>query len=801
MYSTIRFYLIIAVSILLLSGCSKNELKRITIRVHANDVSDSTAIYLTGNSKQFGDWNPGLIKLNRDSANSWSRTFFFKKGDKLEYDFTRGSFSKDSFGPEGILHPFHQFITVINDTTITTIISGWADKTGGYVSISAKDFGSNGDIWILSGWKYHPGDSVNWADTNYNDNNWEVTNTILNPDEHPSKGWNGLGWFRIKINMDSALLQNSFMYNMWQSGASEIYADGKLVDKFGKVGFSTKDETLFDQRVPQPLMLSKSRSHLIAVRYSNHSSKYFNDKGIYAGFKLMLGYTKDRVRENLNEVQNNLINLIIFGAIPFTLAILHFIIFIFYPRYKENLYYSLCMAGFAGIVFSVNSGIFTTNVFQVINISKLGFISENIAIIFGLLTTYYSVYGKTPKHGWLFIGFSIVFVIWVSIYSLRISAVQDIFLAIVILEMLRCILFVKNTSKSRGNFSFGFLILLVLLIYQLLVAYDFINPIFGFTNGYLLGVLVLSFSMSLRLSKKFASTNDRLEEQLLQVKELSEQALENERKVKEQEIEKRLLEADNKRKTIELAEARRLQLSMLPKTIPHSDDWQIDVFMRTASEVGGDYYDFHTDVNGTLTIAIGDATGHGVNAGTMVAVTKSLFSEFAENENIVETFNKYNSFIKSMNLGNLYMALTIAKIKKGKMILSSAGMPPVLVYRAESRTVDEIRLKGMPLGGFLNYPYQQAEIELGLNDIVLFMTDGLPEMFNKIDEIFGYEKTKEEFKEILNKSYVTNASIYGKDIIEKLLNRAEAWANGRMQEDDITFVVLKNLYNKITIEI
>ena len=107
----------------------------------------------------------------------------------------------------------------------------------------------------------------------------------------------------------------------------------------------------------------------------------------------------------------------------------------------------------------------------------------------------------------------------------------------------------------------------------------------------------------------------------------------------------------------------------------------------------------------------------------------------------------------------------------------------------------------MPLGGFLNYPYQQAEIELGLNDIVLFMTDGLPEMFNKIDEIFGYEKTKEEFKEILNKSYVTNASIYGKDIIEKLLNRAEAWANGRMQEDDITFVVLKNLYNKITIEI
>ena len=635
MYSTIKFYLIIAVSIILLSGCSKDELKRVTIKVRTNDVGDSASIYLTGNSKQFGDWNPGLIKLNKDSANSWSKTFLFKKDEQLEYDFTRGSFSKDSFGPKGILHPFHQFIAIKNDTTLITFISGWIDKTGGQAALSAKDFSSKGDIMITSGWKYHPGDSISWADPNYDDSKWEVTNTYLNPNELPQNGWNGNGWFRIKLNLDSALLNNSFMFNIWQAGASEFYLDGNLIDKFGKVSSKKDDEFLFQQRVPQTLMFSKNSAHLFAVRFSNHSTNYFNDKGFYAGFELMLGYAKDRVREHLNAVQSSLINLIIFGAIPFTLAILHFIIFIFYPRYKENLYYSLCMAGFAGIVFSVNSGIFTTNVFQIININKLGFISENIAIIFGLLTTYYSVYGKTPKHGWLFIGFGIVFVIWVSIYSLRVSAIQDIFLAIVILEMLRCILFVKSTSKSRGNFSGGFLILLALLIYQLLVAYDFINPIFGFTNGYLLGVLVLSFSMSLRLSKKFASTNDRLEEQLLQVKELSEQALENERKVKEQEIEKRLLEADNKRKTIELAEARRLQLSMLPKTIPQSDNWQIDVFMRTATEVGGDYYDFHTDNNGTLTIAIGDATGHGVNAGTMVAVTKSLFSEFAENENIV----------------------------------------------------------------------------------------------------------------------------------------------------------------------
>jgi serine phosphatase RsbU (regulator of sigma subunit) len=48
--------------------------------------------------------------------------------------------------------------------------------------------------------------------------------------------------------------------------------------------------------------------------------------------------------------------------------------------------------------------------------------------------------------------------------------------------------------------------------------------------------------------------------------------------------------------------------------------------MKTVAEVGGDYYDFHTGKDGILTAVIGDATGHGMKAGTMVTAFKSLFS-------------------------------------------------------------------------------------------------------------------------------------------------------------------------------
>jgi len=75
------------------------------------------------------------------------------------------------------------------------------------------------------------------------------------------------------------------------------------------------------------------------------------------------------------------------------------------------------------------------------------------------------------------------------------------------------------------------------------------------------------------------------------------------------------------------------------------------------------------------------------------------------------------------------------------------------------------------------------------------MSDGFPEMFNNADEIFSFEKTKEEF-EAAGHSILQGSTPPGKEIIEKLLSKAEAWANGRIQEDDVTFVVLKNLFDR-----
>ena len=249
------------------------------------------------------------------------------------------------------------------------------------------------------------------------------------------------------------------------------------------------------------------------------------------------------------------------------------------------------------------------------------------------------------------------------------------------------------------------------------------------------------------------------------------------------EAQSRAVQAENERKTKELEEARQLQLSMLPKHLPELPHLDIAVYMKTATEVGGDYYDFHVALDGTLTVVIGDATGHGMRAGTMVTAAKSLFSTHASNPDILYTFAEISRCLKHMDMHLLTMCMSVLKIQKNKMIMSSAGMPPTLIYREANREVEEITLKGMPLGAVYKFPYTIKETELDSGDTILLMSDGYPELFNDDKELFGYGRVEKEFSKIARKS--------PSEIIENLKDSASDWVGNKEPNDDVTFVVIK----------
>ena len=255
-------------------------------------------------------------------------------------------------------------------------------------------------------------------------------------------------------------------------------------------------------------------------------------------------------------------------------------------------------------------------------------------------------------------------------------------------------------------------------------------------------------------------------------------------RIEAREAEAKMLKAENERKTRELEEARQLQLSMLPDEIPQLPGLEIAAFMETATEVGGDYYDFKIEEDGVLTVAIGDATGHGTKAGVIVTAVKSLFEILHARPDMPQTFREMSHALKAMNLGGkMFMAMSMLKIKDGALRIVAAGMPFALILRAASQKVEQIELRATPLGGFANFPYKQAEARLQQNDLLVLMSDGLPERFNPAGEIPDYPAITELVEQAGQKT--------AEGMIDYLVKFGEEWADGRPQDDDVTFVVLR----------
>jgi serine phosphatase RsbU (regulator of sigma subunit) len=267
------------------------------------------------------------------------------------------------------------------------------------------------------------------------------------------------------------------------------------------------------------------------------------------------------------------------------------------------------------------------------------------------------------------------------------------------------------------------------------------------------------------------------------------------RRRQEREVAERLLRADHARKSAELEEARAFQLSLLPRTLPAGDGFDLAVFTRTAAEVGGDFYDFHHAGDGTLTVAVGDATGHGARAGTMVAVTKSLFSSYTPEGGPAEFLGRAAQAVRRMELGRMGMALLLARLSPPgagprRLTVATAGMPPVLVRRdgagdeaaAGEAAVEEVYAPGMPLGG-LDTAYVETTVEVAAGDVVVLTTDGFPELADAAGDPLGYGE--------LRRLVATASAAAPDDLVRHLAAAVTARTAGGPPGDDVTFVVVR----------
>jgi predicted ATPase/serine phosphatase RsbU (regulator of sigma subunit) len=280
--------------------------------------------------------------------------------------------------------------------------------------------------------------------------------------------------------------------------------------------------------------------------------------------------------------------------------------------------------------------------------------------------------------------------------------------------------------------------------------------------------------------------------------EMEERVKDRTRKLEEslrtiQEDQARIIEAERRAAVAhlesELAIAQRIQTSILPRELSVAG-MEIAAMMRTATEVGGDYYDILPTEDGGLWLGIGDVSGHGLDAGLVMLMIQSGLASLMRSDAWVDPARLLcllNRAIYDNIRGRLkrddYVTLSLFRFFPDGRFLVAGAHEESLIWRARSQTCEQIPTEGVWIGTLdrIESATVSRESRLEDGDVMVLFTDGVVEARGRDKEQFGIHRTIE----ITTRAHAEPAV----EICRLILDGAQTWA--AVQEDDQTVLVLR----------
>lgn len=239
-----------------------------------------------------------------------------------------------------------------------------------------------------------------------------------------------------------------------------------------------------------------------------------------------------------------------------------------------------------------------------------------------------------------------------------------------------------------------------------------------------------------------------------------------------------------------LTDASRLQQTLMPKSDPQIEGYDIAGKSISCDETGGDYYDFITpDEWGQekLGIVVADVIGHGISAALLMTSVRASFRERilspGHGVSIVSDVNK--RIVQDIEELNLFITMFYSEIdiKEKCFRWVHAGHESALAYEPATGTFNTLGGEGLPLGVMKDWVYEEANMPIQAGQIILIGTDGIKEACNPLNEHFGNERLQMIIKYNHQKS--------AKDILEEVYDALERFRGSAERKDDETMVVIK----------
>lgn len=262
----------------------------------------------------------------------------------------------------------------------------------------------------------------------------------------------------------------------------------------------------------------------------------------------------------------------------------------------------------------------------------------------------------------------------------------------------------------------------------------------------------------------------------------------------------------------EMEEARKIQVNLIPETLPHIPGYEIAGHYEPRGPVGGDYYDCIALPTGYWGLAIADVSGKGMQAALLMATLRAgLISELSRGNGAAEADSEQNAPSVSALYAELTeMALTLNSLLYASgteekyatffyshlnpetdvlTTLNAGHNPPLLIKKDGTCKWLGEDVGGIPLGMFPNdmvsniAEYEAEHVQLTSGDVVIYYTDGVTETENVDDEYYEEDRLVKDSKACKDSD--------AEGILKYLHDAVMGFQGEADQFDDLTLLILR----------
>jgi len=239
----------------------------------------------------------------------------------------------------------------------------------------------------------------------------------------------------------------------------------------------------------------------------------------------------------------------------------------------------------------------------------------------------------------------------------------------------------------------------------------------------------------------------------------------------------------------ELAIAKEVQLSMLPKNFPlYPYISQFDVFgkMVAAESVGGDFFDSFLIGDDKVGLVIGDVSGKGISAAIFMALARTIIQAFGITDlSTNECLKQSNEILYLNSADSMFVTVFygVLNYKTGELRYTNAGHNYPYLLSSNQKVIELNQNSSVMLGAFNNIDFFENKIKLEPDTFMILYTDGVTESMNFDKQFLGNDA-------LLKYLTFMSSNDSPKNITDGIFNLVKQHANKCKQSDDITVMTL-----------